>query len=128
MNEEKLNRIKEFLKFCREKLELKNKIKLTLTDDRKKYGIPTFAYFNPNTNELFVYIKNRNLADSLRSIAHELVHARQGEKGELTKPIQDIGGPEENEANAVAGALVKEFGYSHEAIYESKMIKFKNLL
>jgi hypothetical protein len=42
-----------------------------------------------------------------------LVHHQQNQKKQLSKNVKDIGGPIEDEANAVAGQLIKKFGYAH---------------
>ena len=44
------------------------------------------GYYDPETMEIHVYVTGRHPKDILRSIAHELVHHFQNEKGELTKP------------------------------------------
>jgi hypothetical protein len=49
------------------------------------------------------------LGDVMRSVAHEMVHKKQYEDDRIVKPVQDIGGEIEDEANAVAGQLVKKF-------------------
>ena len=53
----------------------------------------------------------------MRSVAHELVHHHQNEEGELKGKIQNVGGPIEDEANAVAGELLKKYGLQHPEIY-----------
>lgn len=112
--------IKDFLVFMVDKMDIKRpySIKLTSkhTDDFK-----TYAYYSPSNGEIHVYIKNRGCADLIRSIAHELVHHWQNQNGKLKvgENIPDIGGEIEDEANALAGQLVKEFGYmSKHKIYE----------
>jgi Zn-dependent peptidase ImmA (M78 family) len=73
----------------------------------------TYAYYNPTNGDVKVYCKDRGLADVLRSIAHELIHHQQNQLGKLEQPTQDIGGEIEDEANSVAGQLVKKFGYEN---------------
>lgn len=116
----RLNLLKEFVAFAVQFLEIKNKPLITLKTERD--GLKTYAHFeygNGKKPKIATYIKNRSLADIMRSIAHELVHCKQLEDGELDgeKP-QDIGGKIEDDANAIAGQLVKAFGYSHNNIYE----------
>jgi hypothetical protein len=43
-----------------------------------------------------------------------MIHHKQNQEGRLNadEAIPDIGGDIENEANAIAGQLVKEFGYT----------------
>lgn len=102
------------IQFIQQELKLKTKFNIITSEDRSRFK--TFAYFDPRTNTVAVYTKNRAIADVLRSIFHEIVHAWQHENGRLTGNEPDIGefdNPNdiENEANAKAGSIVKKFGY-----------------
>lgn len=118
VDDNKFGHVKNFMDFTMNKLGIQSPVKVTMTGDRKRHGLKTLAHFNNNNSHCVVYSKNRNIADILRSIAHELVHKSQFEKGQINGPVQDIGGPIEDEANAVAGQLVKEFGYKNPQIFE----------
>jgi hypothetical protein len=84
--------------------------KVVLTGDKEKHGIKTTAYFNPATNELVIFTKGRHPHDICRSIAHEMTHMRQSKNNFFGKTdIKDVGGFFEDEANAVAGQIVKKF-------------------
>ena len=111
--------VDHFLSFCQDKLGYSTPAQVELVDGRDQ--LKTLASYNLQDNSVKVYSKNRALADILRSIAHELVHHKQLEDGriDLNNPPQDIGGEIEDEANAVAGQLVKEFGYGPRNIYET---------
>ena len=100
-----------FIKFVASELRITNPYKVVLSNDRGKFK--TTAYYNPETGELAVYKKGRALIDIMRSAAHELVHHQQNQKKQLNKNVKDIGGPIEDEANAVAGQLIKKFGYAY---------------
>jgi hypothetical protein len=65
-----------------------------------------------------LYVKNRNVADILRTLAHELVHRKQDEEGKIDYNSGETGSEVENEANAMAGVLLRDFGKTHENIYE----------
>jgi Zn-dependent peptidase ImmA (M78 family) len=80
----------------------------------------SFGYFDPNTKKIWVYVKNRNMADILRTLAHELVHRRQEEQGRLDPTSGQTGSPIEDEANAMAGVLLRNFGKINNSIYEHK--------
>lgn len=81
-----------------------------LTGDKEKHGIKTTAYFNPSTNELVIFTCGRHPHDICRSIAHEMVHMRQGKHEFYGRTnIKDVGGFFEDEANSVAGQIVKLF-------------------
>jgi len=65
-----------------------------------------------------IYGKNRMTVDIMRSLAHELIHHRQWERGLLKTPPPDIGGPIEDGANAIAGRLIKKFALIDSTIYD----------
>jgi Zn-dependent peptidase ImmA (M78 family) len=112
---ENTNIIKEFIIASCKKLGIDRPVKVKLIHNRTD-KLDTYAKFNTETNEIFVYVKNRATADILRSIAHELKHLQQNTTN------QDVDGTTgskcENEANAFAGIMIREFGEKHPEIYE----------
>ena len=122
LKDEQIDVIKEFLKFAIKELDIKQLPKgLTLSyDTEKARHRHTFGTFDPSNNRIWLYVKNRNLADLLRTLAHELVHRKQAEEGRIDITSGDTGSEIENEANAQAGVLLRKFGKQHEEIYEHK--------
>jgi Zn-dependent peptidase ImmA (M78 family) len=112
----------KFLKFVSDELSLNQPFKVNMVTQRDD-DLKTYAYYNPSTGLIKVYCKNRGLADVLRSVAHELIHHLQNERGQLNEPVPDVGGQIEDEANSVAGQLVKKFGYANPklAIYSKTL-------
>jgi Zn-dependent peptidase ImmA (M78 family) len=104
--------IVKFIKFVNDELNLNQPFKVKLVTQRDG-DLKTYAYYNPQNGDVKVYCRDRGLADVLRSIAHELIHHHQNQMGKLEQPTQDIGGEIEDEANSVAGQLVKKFGYAN---------------
>jgi hypothetical protein len=116
------NIIKEFIKFAVKELRITRKPEgLTLsynTDTARSRH--TFGTFDPNNGKIWLYVKNRNMADVLRTLAHELVHRKQDEDGRIDYTSGNTGSEIENEANAQAGILLRKFGKNNENIYENK--------
>ena len=112
--------INEFVEFATKKLDLGNEPPNVVIShkDNDAEEMKSFGRFVPNTNEIKVVGINRNLADVLRTIAHELVHYKQNKEGELNQNSGETGSAEENEANALAGVLMREFGGMHPEIFE----------
>ena len=112
----------KFIKFIQDELDLNTPFKVQLVTNRSD-DLRTYAYYDPNSGLIKVYCKNRGLADVLRSVAHELIHHLQNQRGQLSQPVPDIGGQIEDEANSVAGQLVKKFGYMNPklAIYAKNL-------
>jgi len=121
LNEEQNNTIRNFLKFAIKELELKTVPKLTISHDTEKAKtMHTFGYFDPNNNSIWLYFGHRVMADVLRTLAHELVHRKQDEEGRINQSSGETGSDIENEANAQAGVLLRNFGKIHTEIYEIK--------
>lgn len=118
--EQKQEVINEFIAFAKEKLDLGDSmpnIKISY-DEKEAPGMKSFGKYTPETNELLVVAINRNLADVLRTLAHELVHDKQRKSGALNKDSNTTGSEQENEANALAGVLMREFGQKNPIIFE----------
>jgi hypothetical protein len=114
--------IGEFVKYACKNLAVQNPPRnLTLSYDTNQVkDRRSFGYFDPNSHKIWVYVKNRNMADILRTLAHELVHHKQNISGAF-EDAEDPGadGSEfENEANAVAGVIIRKWGRIHPEIYE----------
>jgi cytidyltransferase-like protein len=122
LDESQTATISEFIKYaCKDLGIQKLPSRLTLSYDtdaaREKRS---FGYFDPNNNQIWVYVKNRNMADILRTLAHELVHRKQDEDGRIDYESGETGSDIENEANAQAGVLLRDYGKVDNGIYEAK--------
>lgn len=84
------------------------------TDDMTSLG-----KYNPSLNQVFIVVQNRLLADILRTLAHELVHRKQDEMGQLKNPGIDgaTGSPIENYAHIVAGIIMRDYGKQNTQIF-----------
>ena len=70
---------------------------------------PTFGKYVSGDHVLHVSLINRHPNDILRTLAHELVHYRQDTEHKLEHDSGDTGSPEENQANALAGVVMRHF-------------------
>ena len=70
------------------------------------------GYYNEDKNLVYVYTGHRNLVDIFRTLAHELVHKKQGEEGRI-KQKSPPGSPNEREADWRAGYLMKLYLKNH---------------
>jgi hypothetical protein len=95
----------DFVRFCVERLGLESMPKIHLVDELEENN--SFGVYYPNRDESHIAVAGRHPIDVMRTVAHELVHARQRElKEELDG---STGSDDENEANAMAGVLMREF-------------------
>ena len=118
LNEVALNKdnVQEFIKFAKSALQLKEKVSVKLLTQRHENM--TAACYDPNTNEISIYTKGRAFPDVCRSLAHEMVHQKQNELGLLEADSGNTGSDIENEANACAGILMRNFGEIVENLYD----------
>lgn len=109
--------VADFINFAKEFLGINDGIQIKLAFERTP-DLKTTAYYN-STGFLVVYVKDRAIIDVCRSIAHELVHHKQNLDGKLKDAVRDgeDGSPIENEANAVAGVIIRKYGRLHPEIY-----------
>lgn len=94
-----------------------------------KTGSTSFGGYNPSEKKIVLDIKGRHKIDSLRTLAHELVHHRQNEEGRLKDVEKDgrTGSPIEDEANAMAGRMMREFGRANPKEFHSLDEEFASL-
>jgi len=107
----------KFIDFVNDYLGIEEPCKITLTTSRD--GITTSAYYDIVNRVVCVYIKDRAIMDVMRSVAHELVHHHQNERGDLKGLAEEgaDGSPIENEANSKAGEIIRVFGKQNPEIY-----------
>jgi hypothetical protein len=101
---DKKQRIKEFALWAIKLLEIQQAPRIKLVSDS---GTSALGYFDPETQDIVVTVKDRHQMDIMRTLAHELVHRKQNEARELNG---ETGSPDENEANALAGVLLRWWG------------------
>jgi hypothetical protein len=83
---------------------------------------PSFGAYVPSDHHIFINPSNRNIVDVLRTLAHELVHAKQNELGLLRPDSGETGSDHENDANSIAGILMRDYGKQNPDIYNIGML------
>lgn len=112
--------IAAFVLFATKELGITNRPRMFIippTPDMTSLGS-----YEPEENKLVVVVQGRLLADILRTIAHELVHVKQQQDGRITNPEIDgaTGSDIENEANALAGVLMRNYAKIDKKIFLSE--------
>jgi len=87
-------------------------------DPTEAQEMASFGKHTPSDGIIRVVAANRNLADVLRTLAHELVHRKQEKEGKLYNGAGDDGTDIENEANAEAAVIMRKFGKANPIIFE----------
>ena len=111
--------MKDFVDFASNELQLNDPPKIHVinsSDFTQKWK--SFGGYQPMQNKIAIVIKGRGLADILRTLAHEMVHAQRMQLNKLDVSSGQTGSPIENEANALAGVLMRNYGQKNPMIFE----------
>ena len=123
----------KFINYVVDELNIENTPTIYVEKEpSSEYTGGTYRY-KGGSERIKVRSKGRSLADILRSLAHELVHHKQKENGdfknkEVIKDIPEVGGHIEDEANAIAGRLIKKYGKQNQDLYEQVMVDTGDML
>ena len=110
--------IDRFMDYATDYLSIdRPKIKL-INQDGYTQQHRSFGGYSPSDKKVMVVVYNRNMADILRTLAHELVHHMQNLDNRLNPKSGEDGSPEENEANSLAAVMMRKFGRENPDIYE----------
>ena len=116
--------LKRFVEYAGNVLKLEGKYPRVILNNTEDFARTnrSFGHFNIAENKIVISGSNRNLADVLRTLAHELVHYKQKQNGSLKLDNASKDGADgsdiENEANSLAGIMLRKYGREHPEIYE----------
>ena len=106
--------IKQFARSCFRQYGLKNPPKIRIQHNPNwSERTETFGRFDPDTNTIELAVTGRHMLDILRTLAHELTHAKQNEQGEMPDDAGRTGSPYEDDANAQAGRMMRHWAEQH---------------
>ena len=107
---DKQGRITEFCEWCCEELGIDvPHLRMAPKNDTTALG-----YTDMRDGSVTIVVGDRHQMDIMRTLAHELVHVRQMKSYE---PDGATGSKDENEANAMAGVLMREWGQNNPDLY-----------
>lgn len=111
--------VDKFVQWASKILKLKTspQIELSQDTDEAQDEHHTGAHMH-GSDKIWVYVKNRNLVDILRTVFHELVHVRQGELDMIKPGSSYPGSPIEVMADALAGKYIKIYGEKNHHIFQ----------
>jgi hypothetical protein len=112
--------LKDFIKFCVAELKIKSMPTVKLRRDPQWSVVNrTFGRYINDTHLLEVAFGQRHIMDVLRTVAHELTHTHQHEREAVPNDAGETGSPYENEANARAGVLMRDYGRLHPELFDA---------
>jgi hypothetical protein len=98
-----------FFKMCKQELEIDELPPIEFVSDRPTVEGSSFGVFTDGG--LQVVTMNRHPMDVMRTLAHELTHWKQRVEG--YDMDGNDGSDTENQANAVAGIIMRRFGKAY---------------
>jgi hypothetical protein len=106
--------IVDFVKFAASFLKFDGPYNIRLVHAAPDEPITTGCYA-PAEKKISTIVEGRHFLDYCRTIAHEMVHQRQHETGEFEEAgeIPEIGGKIEDDANSIAGQIMKSYIKKH---------------
>jgi hypothetical protein len=112
----------DFVRFAAEHLELKQLPKLDFKFDSAR-SVEHKSFGGYGGEHITITVTNRHIMDVCRTLAHELVHFKQDLNHELDGPDPGAtGSPQENEANAEAAVIMRNWGKKHPDLFKSEAI------
>ena len=112
--------LKDFVDFCVKELKIDSMPVIKLRKDPQWPVIhKTFGRYIDDRKMLEVAFGQRHIMDVLRTVAHELTHKHQHERETVPGDAGETGSPWENEANARAGMLMRDYGRLHPELFDS---------
>ena len=111
--------VNKFVDWTAKKLNLQKvpTIELSMDSEEAQTNHHTGGHV-PGEGSVWVYAKNRNLVDILRTVFHELVHVRQHEIGMIKPGDSYPGSPIEAMADMLAGKYIKIYGEKNNHIFQ----------
>jgi hypothetical protein len=119
----------EFLSFASAYIGINEMPKITLKHT-PEYSpeAQTFGVYSPSERAITLSVTNRHPMDVFRSLAHELVHHKQNEDEVLQAESGQTGSEHENEANSLAGVIMRDFAKAKPEFFKADPIAEGRLL
>ena len=114
----------DFIRFAADHLELDKLPKFDFKfDSGRSVEHSSFGGYSPGAKHITITVVNRHIMDVCRTLAHELVHFKQDLNNDLNDPdAGSTGSPQENEANAEAAVIMRNWGKQHPELFEKESI------
>jgi hypothetical protein len=111
--------VEKFVEWTAKKLNLQKvpTVELSMDTEEAQTNHHTGGHIMGD-DSIWVYAKNRNLVDILRTVFHELVHVRQGELDMIDSGDSYPGSPIESMADMLAGKYIKIYGEKNNHIFQ----------
>ena len=111
--------LRDFVRWCVRELDIQQALpRIRFQDAKEGPDQHRTGYYDDAEDIMWIYTGNRNMIDIMRTVAHELTHRKQHEDNMVHGDQAYPGSPIEQQADAVAGYLMKLYGKMHPEIIE----------
>ena len=108
-----LKQLQNFVKFAAKELNLSKLPKIHFVGNKEN---SKNAFGHSIGSDIYIRITERHPGDVMRTIAHELIHVKQTQMGKHGEQFR------EDEANALAGRIMRKFNTTYPEIFKQKPI------
>jgi hypothetical protein len=116
--------VSSFIDYCVEQLGIEQPPQVKFKKDPQwSARNKTFGRYNADHNLLEVSLAGRHVMDILRTVAHELTHTRQHEIEQVPDTAGATGSRWENQANAQAGVLMRDYAHQHPEFFNDDALE-----
>jgi hypothetical protein len=113
-------KVRQFIDFVVDHLSINDLPEIVLHNDPDwSRQNKSFGRYTPEIHTLEVNLANRHIMDILRTTAHELVHCKQNQEHALPDQAGDTGSDWENQANAMAGVIMRDYAEHNPRMFEN---------
>jgi Zn-dependent peptidase ImmA (M78 family) len=113
-----LDAMRKFLVIAKQEIGLAKLPKIHWSWDAKiAPDSPSFGRFTNDDKAIKIIMRNRHPIDIMRTLAHELVHYQQDVEHKIGPNSGATGSPIENEANALAGQIMRRFDQENPELF-----------
>ena len=108
--------LNKFIQFVQNKLELAELPEINFVTGSNN-SVKHSSFGGYGNRQINITVSNRHIMDVCRTLAHELVHFKQDINNELEHNSGETGSPAENEANAQAAVIMRNWGKLHPNLF-----------
>lgn len=116
--------LQQFVRYVIERLEIDPVPRIVLhKNSHWSEQNHSFGRYDPDTATLHVSLPDRHILDVMRTTAHELVHCHQHQTAPMPADAGETGSAWENDANAQAGVIMRDFTSAHPELFDDAALK-----
>lgn len=121
-HDDTLKILKKFIPYAAKHIGLDQLPKFNFSTGHER-SVQNSSFGGYGNGQINITISNRHIMDICRTLAHEMVHFKQDINNELDDNSGDTGSPAENEANALAAVIMRNWGRKYPVLFSHKSVE-----